>query len=146
MKEARYGKQICSGAEKISAHTHGRDLHGEAADGYPEPDTLFGGFPEPEEEMPSGVLLVPDEDADTEMTVMEKIMREELRKAVRSLPPGERALIISLYLKEEPLSEKEYAERVGARRGQVNSMKEKVLEKLRDTLSGRARREPRRLS
>ena len=35
MKEARYGKQICSGAEKISAHAHGRDLHGDAADGDP---------------------------------------------------------------------------------------------------------------
>ena len=35
MKEARYGKQICSGAEAVSAHTHGRDLHGDAADGDP---------------------------------------------------------------------------------------------------------------
>lgn len=33
MKEAQYGKQICSGAEAVSAHAHGRDLHGDAADG-----------------------------------------------------------------------------------------------------------------
>lgn len=37
MKEARYGKQICSGAEAVSAHTHGRDLHGDATDGALEP-------------------------------------------------------------------------------------------------------------
>lgn len=30
--EARYGKQICSGAEAVSAHAHGRDLYGDAAD------------------------------------------------------------------------------------------------------------------
>ena len=35
MKEAQYGKQICSGAEAVSAHAHGRDLHGDAADGDP---------------------------------------------------------------------------------------------------------------
>ena len=35
MKEARYGKQICGGAEAVSAHTHGRDLHGDAVDGDP---------------------------------------------------------------------------------------------------------------
>ena len=35
MKEAQYGKQICSGAEAVSAHTHGRDLHGDAVDGDP---------------------------------------------------------------------------------------------------------------
>ena len=33
VKEARYGKQICNGAEAVSAHTHGRDLHGDVADG-----------------------------------------------------------------------------------------------------------------
>ena len=31
IKEARYGKQICGGAEAASAHTHGRDLHGDAS-------------------------------------------------------------------------------------------------------------------
>ena len=35
MKEAQYGKQICSGAQEVSVHTHGRDLHRDAADGDP---------------------------------------------------------------------------------------------------------------
>ena len=30
MKEARHGKQICSSAEAVSAHAHGRYLHRDA--------------------------------------------------------------------------------------------------------------------
>lgn len=37
MKEARYGKQVCCGAEEISAHTHGRDYTGMLLTGTPEP-------------------------------------------------------------------------------------------------------------
>ena len=37
MKEARYGKQICSGAEAVSAHAHGRIYTGMLLTGTLEP-------------------------------------------------------------------------------------------------------------
>ena len=75
-----------------------------------------------------------DEKVNVEKIVQERLAKEKLREALRSLDAEERDLVEKMYLAEPPMTEEEYASSVGIKRYQANYRKYRVLKKLRRLL------------
>jgi len=74
---------------------------------------------------------IADESADVFEEVVKKVNLETLRKALKSLSEEEYDLIYHLYLKEDTLSEREYAKLLGLTQKAINFRKSDILWKLK---------------
>ena len=75
--------------------------------------------------------VLPDENVIVEDDAIKNCMISRLREAVKELSKDESELIANLYLVENPLTEKAYAEYLGVSQQEINKKKLIVLEKLR---------------
>lgn len=71
-----------------------------------------------------------DQDADTEGNAMKRIAIEALRSALGKLTPAEYDLIYHLYLKETPVTERQYAAKLNKPYMTIHNRKVAILKKL----------------
>ena len=90
------------------------------------PADVPGGMP--------GEALLPDGVRGIEEAVTDRMMSGCLHAAVRTLTPEEQDLVDKLFLAENPMTEKEYAESIGSTRDSVHERKRSVLKRLRALL------------
>lgn len=86
------------------------------------------------EETADGEMLsevVADEDVNVEKEAFMQIDLETLRKALDSLTEDEYALICALFLRDKPMTEREYAKSIGVPRTTLEHRKKLVLQKLK---------------
>ena len=79
-----------------------------------------------------GNIILGDEQPDVYELVVQKLMSEELHKALDELSDEDRKLMQALYFDE--CSERAYAKEIGLSQVAVHKRKKQVLEKLRDKL------------
>lgn len=79
----------------------------------------------------SGEELIEDEHSAIEAEVIKKTEVELLRDALTSLKEAERALIMALYLQDEPVSAREYARQKGLPQKTIDNRHRAVLKKLK---------------
>ena len=87
------------------------------------PADVPGGMP--------GEALLPDGVRGIEEAVTDRMMSGCLHAAVRTLTPEEQDLVDKLFLAENPMTEKEYAESIGSTRDRVHERKRTVLRRLK---------------
>lgn len=75
--------------------------------------------------------VIPDENVDVEKNGIKNCMISRLKEAIKELSKDEAELITNLYLRENPLTEKAYADCLGVSQQAVNKKKLIVLEKIR---------------
>ena len=90
------------------------------------PADVPGGMP--------GEALLPDGVRGIEEAVTDRMMSGCLHAAVRSLTPEEQDLVQKLFLADNPMTEKEYAESIGSTRDSVHERKRTVLRRLKALL------------
>jgi len=73
---------------------------------------------------------IPDKSVDVAGDVEKKILHAYLRHVVSGLPRAERELIESLYLKDEPMTEREYSDFSGIPQKTINDRKRRILKRL----------------
>lgn len=74
-----------------------------------------------------------DTDHTPDILIEEKILHENLRKAIASLTESERALIHALYF--EGLSATEYAQHCGVTQQAISKMRFRILKRIKNTLN-----------
>ena len=79
--------------------------------------------------------LIPDMETDVEEETIRKIDIEHLNAAIETLTKEEKELVVSMFLKETPLTGREYAKKIGITHAAVNYRRKAVLSKLRKALS-----------
>ena len=79
----------------------------------------------------SGEEVIADPDVDVEAEVIRRLNIMILRKALKTLTETEMDIITALYLCENPMSERKYAELLGIPQKTLNSRKNAILQKMR---------------
>ena len=82
----------------------------------------------------SGEEVIADESEMTDLKVMNKICREELYRAVKSLSAEEREMIFHLYLSKPRMTERKLSEKLNMERSELHRWKKEVLLKLKKLL------------
>ena len=82
----------------------------------------------------SGEEVIADESEMTDLKVMNKICREELYRAVKSLSDEEREMIFHLYLAKPRMTEHKLSEKLNMERSELHRWKKEVLLKLKKLL------------
>ncbi len=82
----------------------------------------------------SGEELLEDKTCDVAEEVMKRLQKVEIQDAIAKLLPAERALIESLFFTECPLSEREYARKLGKTQSTINYQKVIALKHLKKLL------------
>ena len=88
----------------------------------------------PSEEDVEMIETISDENVDCEKEIERKQMIEALHKILESLKPEEYELIYNLYISENPMTEREIAEKLGLTQPTVNYRKKQILEKIKKLL------------
>lgn len=79
----------------------------------------------------SGEELIADESVDVVAEVMHKMELETLRKALLSLSESEYQLIYDLFLKDNPLTERDLSKKYKVSQPVIHKRKMQIFEKLR---------------
>ena len=78
--------------------------------------------------------VIADESVDVENTVEKNVLIENLRLAVKTLSAEEQELIFAMFLSDSPMTEREYADKLGISGVAVHKRKNTVLKKLKSFL------------
>lgn len=82
----------------------------------------------------SGEDLLEDEAVDVEESAIAHIMQEKVRNALMYLSEEDKDLIEKLFLSECPMTEREYAERLGKNTTTIHERKKRILSDLKELL------------
>ncbi len=82
----------------------------------------------------SGEELLEDKTCNVAEEVMKRLQKVEIQDAIAKLLPAERALIESLFFTECPMSEREYARKLGKTQSTINYQKAIALKHLKKLL------------
>ena len=77
---------------------------------------------------------IPDENVNVEESAMLSYRIDKMYEAIAMLPEDEADLIYALYLNKPVMTEREYSEKTGISKTQVNVRKKKILIKLKKTI------------
>lgn len=80
------------------------------------------------------IETIEDTTTKTDELFFKKELYEKLRKAMDSLNEEEFDLIVALFCLEEPMTEREYAKKIGVTQATVNYRKKQILEKMKSFL------------
>lgn len=75
--------------------------------------------------------FIADDETDVERDVLHQCDLETLRKALKTLSDEELAIITALYLRDEPMTEREYAAATATAQKTINDRKKRILKKIK---------------
>lgn len=82
----------------------------------------------------SGEDILEDEAVNVEESAIAHVMQEKVRNALTYLSEEDKDLIEKLFLSECPMTEREYAERLGKKTTTIHERKKRILSDLRELL------------
>ena len=75
--------------------------------------------------------VLADDSVDVEQEAIKRCELSRLKAALKHLETEEMELITALFLTDNPLNEREYAERLGVSQPAINKQKKMIIEKIR---------------